>query len=65
MLYVFSPIFTILCKQLVPFLRFDPTGLLFLLASLAVCVSGCLAIAWAMDFTGTSRFFFGRKAIQG
>ena len=64
-LYVFSPIFTILCKQLVPFLRFDPTGLLFLLASLAVCVSGCLAIAWAMDFTGTSRFFFGRKAIQG
>ena len=62
-LYVFSPIFTILCKQFVPYLRFDPTGLLFLFVSLAFCVAGSLAIAWAMDFAGISRFFFGRKAI--
>ena len=62
-LYVFSPIFTILCKQFVPYLRFDPTGLLFLIVSLAFCVAGSLAIAWAMDFAGISRFFFGRKAI--
>ena len=26
-LYVFSPIFTVLCKQIVPYLKFDPTGL--------------------------------------
>ena len=63
-LYVFSPIFTILCKRFVPYLQFDPTGLIFLLVSLAFCVSGSLAIAWAMDKTGISRYFFGRKAVN-
>ena len=63
MLYVFSPIFTVLCKQLVPYLKFDPTGLLFLAVSLAFCVSGCLLIAWLMDLVGISRFIFGRQAL--
>ena len=63
-LYVFSPIFTILCKRFVPYLQFDPTGLIFLLVSLVFCVSGSLAIAWAMDKTGISRYFFGRKAVN-
>ena len=63
-LYVFSPIFTILCKRFVPYLQFDPTGLIFLLVSLAFCVAGSLAIAWAMDKTGISRYFFGRKAVN-
>ncbi len=63
-LYIFSPIFTFLCKQLVPFLQFDKTGLLFLLVSLIFCVSGCLLIAWLMDIIGISRFFFGRKALS-
>ena len=63
-LYVFSPIFTFLCKQFVPYLQFDPTGLIFLLVSLVFCVSGCLLIAWLMDLTGISHFFFGRKAIN-
>ena len=63
-LYVFSPIFTILCKRFVPYLQFDPTGLIFLLVSLVFCVAGSLAIAWAMDKTGISRYFFGRKAIN-
>ena len=62
-LYIFSPIFTILCKRLVPYLQFDPTGLIFLTVSLVICVAGSLTIAWAMDFTGISRFFFGRRAI--
>ena len=43
-LYVFSPIFTVLCKQLVPYLKFDPTGLLFLVVSLTFCVTGSLLI---------------------
>lgn len=63
-LYVFSPIFTILCKRFVPYLQFDPTGLIFLLVSLVFCVAGSLAIAWLMDKTGISRYFFGRKAIN-
>ncbi len=62
-LYVFSPIFTVLCKHLVPFLSFDPTGLLFLTVSLTFCVAGSLLIAWLMDLVGISRFFFGRRAL--
>ena len=63
-IYIFSPIFTVLCKGFVPFLRFDGTGLLFLLVSLAVCVGGSLLLAWLMDRTGVSRFFFGRRALS-
>ena len=63
-LYVFSPIFTVLCKQFVPYLKFDPTGLLFLAVSLSICVLGSLLIAWLMDFVGISKFFFGRKALS-
>lgn len=64
LLYVFSPIFTIFCKQLIPYLQFDPTGLIFLLISLVICVAGSLAIAWLMDLFCISRFFFGRQAIN-
>ena len=64
MLFVFSPIFTVLCKQLVPYLKFDPTGLLFLIVSLAFCVAGSLLIAWLMDLVGISKYFFGRRALS-
>ncbi len=62
-LYLFSPIFTILCKYLVPFLSFDPTGIIFLILSLIVCVIGCLAIAKILDSIGISRYMFGRKKV--
>ena len=64
MLYVFSPIFTVLCKQIVPYLKFDPTGLLFLIVSLAFCVGGSLLIAWLMDLVGISKYFFGRRSLN-
>ena len=64
MLFVFSPIFTVLCKQLVPYLKFDPTGLLFLAVSLSFCVAGSLLIAWLMDLVGISKYFFGRRALS-
>ena len=64
MLFVFSPIFTVLCKQFVPYLKFDPTGLLFLIMSLAFCVGGSLLIAWLIDFVGISKYFFGRRALS-
>ncbi|MBO4550816.1 MAG: acyltransferase, partial [Bacteroidaceae bacterium] len=64
MLYVFSPIFTVLCKQFVPYLKFDPTGLLFLIVSLAFCVGGSLLIAWLMDLVGISKYFFGRRSLN-
>ena len=62
-LYLFSPIFTILCKYLVPFLSFDPSGILFLVLSLIVCVVGCLAIAKILEFIGISRYMFGRGKV--
>lgn len=62
-IFVFSPMFTILCKYLVPYLAFDRTGLLFLVVSLVVCISGSLAIGWVMDRIHVSRFFFGKKAL--
>ena len=63
LLYVFSPIFTILCKQLVPYLAFDKTGMLFLIASLVVCISGSLAIGYVMDFLRISPLFFRKQRV--
>lgn len=62
-LFVFSPIFTILCKQLVPMLAFDPTGMLFLALSLTISVTGSLAIAWLMDTCKVSYILFGRSKV--
>jgi fucose 4-O-acetylase-like acetyltransferase len=57
-LFLFSPIFTFLCKPLVPFSLFDRTGLTFLLLSLVICISGSLAVEWLMDKIGLSRYFY-------
>ena len=62
-LYLFSPIFTILCKPVASELAFDPTGILFLLLALTICTTGSLLIALIMDKTGTSRLMFGKKRI--
>ena len=60
-LFLFSPIFTFVCKPLVPFLQFDPTSLLFLIASLLICISGSLAVEWLLDKTGLSRYFYAKQ----
>ena len=57
-LFLFSPMFTILCKHLVPYLDFDPTCLLFLAVSLPICVSGSLAVDWVIRKTGVSRWLY-------
>lgn len=62
-LFLFSPIFTIVCKQFIPILSFDPTGLIFLVVSLIVCITGSLAIGWIMDTCRLSAFFVGREKI--
>ena len=56
--FMFSPLFTYCCKYLVPWLRFDHTGLLFILISLTVCVLGSLTIAWCIDATRLSHLLF-------
>ena len=62
-IYLFSPIFTILCKHLVPLLAFDPTGLIFLILSLLICSTGSLAIARMLELLGISKWMFGRKEL--
>ena len=59
-LFLFSPIFTFVCKPLVAFLQFDPTGLLFLIVSLIICISGSLAVEWLLNKTGLSRYFYAK-----
>lgn len=63
LLFVFSPIFTILCKQMVPYLSFDPTGLLFLLLSLVVCTCGSLALGWMLQKMHLSPWLFAKRKV--
>ena len=62
-LYIFSPLFTICCKALVPLFGFDPTRLLFLVVSLAVCTAGSLLVCRACDMLRLSPLLFGRKSL--
>ena len=64
-IYLFSPIFTICCKVLVPLLAFDPTRLIFLVLSLIICICGSLGIAKLLDSCKLSPFLFGRDHILG
>lgn len=63
LLLLFSPVFTMLVKPLVPVLSFDPTGMLFLIVALVIAVTGSIFIAWLMDVLNISRFFFGKKQV--
>lgn len=65
LLLVFSPLFTMAVKPLVPYFDFDSSGMAFLFASLFITVIGCFAITWVMDKMNLSRFFFGEdRALQ-
>ena len=58
-IFLFSPIFTMAVKVLVPILSFDPTGMIFLLLATSIAVMGSLSIAWGMDKMKLSRWFCG------
>lgn len=60
-LLLFSPIFTLLSNLLVPMLAFDLTGLLFTVVAVLFTVMGSFAIAWLIDRSGLSPFFWGRR----
>lgn len=62
---LFSPIFTILAKVLVPFFAFDPSGICFILVVVPFAIAGCIAITWVTDHLRLSRFCFGKeRALQ-
>lgn len=58
---LFSPIFTITVKVLIPLFSFDPSGLCFLCVSTTLVTSGSLFIAWCMDKLNLSYWFRGKK----
>ena len=58
---LFSPLFTMLSKLYVPLFSFDPTGILFMLTSVFLALSGSFLIAFLMDKMRVSRFFCGRE----
>lgn len=58
---VFSPIFTVLTKQVSPLFDFDPTAVCFTIASLALVVAACLGCAWLSDRLALSRLVFFKK----
>ncbi len=49
-IFLFSPIFTILCKLFLPYLMFDPSGMVYLAVSVPLCVVGSLMISKMLHF---------------
>jgi Fucose 4-O-acetylase and related acetyltransferases len=60
---LFSPIFTIFSKLLIPLFTFDRTGICFACVSVAFVTIGCLGVSYIMDYLHLSRFFVGRDRI--
>lgn len=60
---LFSPIFTMLAKLLVPVFAFDPLGVLFMVVAVGIAVPGCFAIGWGFDRLNLSRFCFGKSRV--
>lgn len=51
---LFSPLFTISAKILIPLFSFDPSGLCFMGVAVTFVIGGSLFIAWCMDKTNLS-----------
>lgn len=60
---LFSPVFTMLSKSLIPFLSFDSGGWIFMIVATCLTLFGSLMVAWGMDKLRLSRYFFGRERI--
>jgi fucose 4-O-acetylase-like acetyltransferase len=58
---LFSPAFTIITKQLVPFFAFDRSLVLLTVVSVVFVIIGSMAIAFVMDRLKLSRFFCGKE----
>ena len=61
-IYLFHPIFTMASKWLLPCFRFEPSGTLHALFTVALAIAGSLAIARMMDATRLS-WLFGKARI--
>lgn len=55
---VFSPIFTVITKLVIPYFKFDPTAICFGLLGLTFVVVCCLFCAWLSDRLHLSKYLF-------
>lgn len=60
---LFSPIFTLLSKMLIPLFSYDSSGLSFAGVAVSFVISGCFLIAWSMDKLTLTRFFCGKRKL--
>lgn len=60
---LFSPIFTMAAKVLIPLFSYDPTGLLFMLVATSAALIGSIAIAIVMDNLHLSVWLCGRDRL--
>lgn len=60
---LFSPIFTMLSKALLPLFAFDATGMLFLATATGFTLFGSIGVAWGMDRLHVSRYLFGKEKV--
>lgn len=60
LILLFSPIFTMGVKGLIPLFRFDDSGICFMIVATIISILGSFLIGLCLNFTRTSRLFFGR-----
>lgn len=63
--YIFHPVFTMLCKFILPpLLAFDASGLLHTAATVTLCLAGSLALALGLDRAGLSPLLGRRRLLR-
>ena len=62
-LFLFSPMFTIVCKGFLPYVLFDPSGSVYLALSLPLCVVCSLVVAHLLELTRLAPLMFGKAKI--
>jgi len=60
---LFSPIFTILSKSLIPLFAFDASAVSFACTATILTIAGCFGVAYLSDTLKISRFFFGKEKV--
>ena len=62
-IYLFSPVFTLMVKPLIPFLSWDSSRLTFAILGAVVGVLGSLMVAYVLDRLHVSQLLFGKNHI--
>ena len=61
LILLFSPIFTMGAKVLIPLFHFDRSGICFMIVATIISIYGSFVIGKCLNFAKVSRFLFGRE----